>query len=376
MADNRYICPLAFGAVHYDMDNRMGPCSLNNIVDATTIEEYLKHPKLIQLKTDMKNGIRNPSCNACYNLEDHNLKTNRLFWLSKTNETVFDSDEISHLEIRFSNICNSKCRTCVPNTSSSIAAEEKKYGRWDFSVLRYSGPSENFVLDESKTIANNLKTVTFSGGEPLLQWQHWEFLDYLIENNLDPQLLYYSNASTFTFKNQHIFDKWKQFSEVVFRISIDAVEGVAEYWRPGAAWNTIIDNIKQLKEVMPNVKIQYTLTISWPNVFQIEKIIDALSSDGNYERKVNFNLVQSKWYNLQVLPKNMKLRVEEYFNSISEYKIDPLLLNNLVSYMNDNDNSNLMSGAIKRLKEIDVRRGESFIDMFPEYKEMAIEYGY
>ena len=377
MTDNRYICPLAFGAVHYDMDNKMGPCSLNNMVNVKTIDEYLKDEKLQQLKSDTKNGIRNPLCNSCYNLEeiDQNIGSNRQFWLSKTDKTIFESDNFSHLEVRFSNICNSKCRTCIPNTSSPIATEEKKYLNWKFPVLRYSGIDENFILNQSKQIASNLKTVTFSGGEPLLQWQHWDFLDYLIENKLDPQLLYYSNASLLTFKNQHIFDKWKHFSDVIFRVSIDAVEDSAEYWRHGEKWDTIINNVKQVKQLMPNVKLEYTVTISWPNVFHVEKIIDALASFDN-KPQINFNTVYSDLFNLQVLPKNIKTRVEKYFNSIDKNKVNMDTLKGMVLFMNSKDKSNLMTAAIARLKEVDLRREESFINAFPEYKEMAIEYGY
>jgi hypothetical protein len=344
------------------------------MVEAKSIDDYLKDELLIKLKNDMNNGIRNPLCNPCYNIEDHYPGSNRLWWLSHTSNDIYESDNFSHLEIRFSNICNSKCRTCIPNTSSPIATEEKKYSNWTFPVLRYSGPDENFVLNESKKIASNLKTVTFSGGEPMLQWQHWDFLDYLIENNLNPKLLYYSNGTILTFKDQHIFDKWKHFGDVNFRVSIDAVNESAEYWRHGEKWDTIIKNVKKVKHFMPNVTLEYTFTVSWPNVFHIEKVIDALTF--NAKPQINFNLVYSDLFNLQVLPKNIKIRVEEYFSKINKNKVDQNILNGFISFMNSEDKSDLMTSAIARLKEVDLRREESFIDAFPEYKEMAIEYGY
>ena len=136
----------------------------------------------------------------------------------------------------------------------------------------------------------------------------------------------------------------------------------------------IIKNIKQVKHFMPNVTLEYTFTVSWPNVFQIEKVVDALTF--NAQPQINFNLVYSDLFNLQVLPKNIKISVEEYLRKINKNKMNQNVLNGLISFMNSEDKSNLMTNAIARLKEVDLRRDESFITAFPEYKEMAIEYGY
>jgi hypothetical protein len=35
-----------------------------------------------------------------------------------------------------------------------------------------------------------------------------------------------------------------------------------------------------------------------------------------------------------------------------------------------------MAASIKYLKQVDIRRNQSFIEVFPEYKELAEKYGY
>jgi hypothetical protein len=44
--------------------------------------------------------------------------------------------------------------------------------------------------------------------------------------------------------------------------------------------------------------------------------------------------------------------------------------------MNSADKTLLLPLAFKSLKEVDLRRNQSFIDVFPEYQELAKEYGY
>ena len=372
---NKYLCPLPFGAVQFDMNDKMGPCSLNNISTITTIEDYLTNTQVMQLKEDMKNGVRNPICNACYNLEDHNLGTNRQFWFHNITQDVYNLNKIVHVELRFSNICNFKCRTCIPNTSSAIANEEKKYLNWSQPILNFSGPDESFVLTEVKKIVRNLSTIGFSGGEPMLQWQHWDLLDYLIENKLNPKLVYFTNGSVLKFKNQHIFDKWKHFDNVTCKVSIDAVGESAEYWRHGDTLDHIISNIKEIKKEMPNVTVEYMLTVSWPNIFHIDRISDELLKFDEAPH-ISINPVFSDVFNLRVLPAEMKKIVEEYllnFECTAELKRHLL---GLISFMNGKDESNLLPIAIAKLKEIDIRRGESFIDAFPEFKEMVTEHGY
>jgi sulfatase maturation enzyme AslB (radical SAM superfamily) len=378
---NKYICPAVFGGVHYNCDNRMGPCCLNTITPSTTIEEYLKIPTLVQLKEDMLNGIRNPICNKCYNLEDVGVSSHREDWLRLTTPEVFENNKFFHLELRFSNLCNLRCRTCYATTSSRVATEEAQYFGSDKRILSFSGPDENFALAEAKKIAKDLQMITFSGGEPFMHWQHWEFLDYLIENKCNPSLLYYSNNTLLTFKDQHIFDKWKHFDSILYRASIDAVGEAAEYWRSGTEWKDVVNNITQIKEVMPKVTLEFTITVSWPMIYQIHKIYEQLLQFTDIPREsINFNTAFSRWFDLQVLPKEEKEKVSEYLLSLANDEMyDVSTQKNLLalhSYINDKDQSETMPLAIKKLKEVDIVRNESFIDVFPEWKEMALKYGY
>jgi len=65
-------CPYPFNSLYYDMTNRMGPCSLNPLVPAVPVKEYLNSKPLLQIKTDMINEVRTTGyCNErCYRILD------------------------------------------------------------------------------------------------------------------------------------------------------------------------------------------------------------------------------------------------------------------------------------------------------------------
>jgi hypothetical protein len=51
-------------------------------------------------------------------------------------------------------------------------------------------------------------------------------------------------------------------------------------------------------------------------------------------------------------------------------------LQDIIRYLDGADTSNIMPASIKYLKQVDIRRNQSFIEVFPEYKELAEKYGY
>jgi len=211
----------------------------------------------------------------------------------------------------------------------------------------------------------------------MLHWQHWEFLDYLIANNKKIDLLYYSNGSNITFKGTHITEKWKHFNKILYRVSLDVSGSAVDYWRPGsgADWDTIVNNIRDIKNKSNNVDIVYIITLAWPTLFRIGELLDEIQKINNGNFEFNFNAMWEPKFSIQNLPANIKKKAKEYLESI------PLLSTTskckyIIDYMNSADKTLLLPVAFKSLKEVDLRRNQSFIDVFPEYQELAKEYGY
>lgn len=373
-------CPMPFGAIHYSMAGTVGICPfITTNKDTITIDEYTADPYLENLRAQHLRDERPTDCNACYYLEDMGLGSERLDKLNNFDDDVYEKDEIHHIEVRFSNLCNSKCRICYDHVSSRIAHENKKFDFFDnpdYAITRTPGPYEAFVLDQVKKVAPTLRRITFSGGEPMLHWQHWDLLNFFVENGYKPKLNYYSNASQLTFKKQHIFDLWKHFGEVDFRISVDAAGEGHHYWRNGTQWETIKENIKLIRDCGLPIKRTYITTIAWPILYKWDELLQELY-ELDPEGIFNNTVVYSKEYTLHVLPeKYKKLAAEQLRNHKVKVWDNKGDIEGMINYMFSKDHSDLMPAAIKDIQKFDQRRGESFLDVFPEWTELLKEYGY
>jgi len=373
-------CPMPFGAIHYSMAGTVGICPfITTNKDTITIDEYRADPFLKELREQHLRDERPSRCNACYYLEDMGLGSERKDKVNHFEEDVYYKDEIHHVEVRFSNLCNSKCRICYDHVSSRIAHENKMYEEKDnhtYEVHRTPGPYEGFVLDQVKKHAHTIRRITFSGGEPLLHWQHWELLDFFIKNGYKPKLNYYSNVSQLTFKGQHIFDKWKHFDEIDFRMSVDAAGPGHGYWRYGTDWNDIIQNIKLVRDADLPIKRTYITTIAWPILYKWGDLLEelyAIDPKGMY----NNTVVYSKEYTLHVLPQHEKEKAAKYLQEMkTRVWHDKGDVDGMINYMFSKDWTNLMPIAINHLMKFDIRRRESFLDVFPEWADLMSQYGY
>lgn len=379
---------MPFGAIHYSMAGIVGICPFVVTNQNTiTIEEYRQDPFLKELREQHLRDERPKSCHACYFLEDNGLGSERKDKINHFEEDVYTKDEIHHIEVRFSNLCNSKCRICYDHVSSRIAHENKMYEEKDnlsYTVNRTPGPYEAFVLDQVKKVAPTLRRITFSGGEPLLHWQHWELLDFFIENGYKPKLNYYSNVSQLTYKGQHIYDKWKHFDEVDYRMSADAIGAGHEYWRHGTQWKDIAENIKTIAAMDLPIKRTFLTTTAWPVIYRLGELYEELFSLDPNSVFTN-TVVYSPEYTLHALPQKQKEEVAKYLSDLknnvwkgrpsafwrAQYDID-----GMINYMFSKDWSTLMPTAISNLVKFDLRRNERFLEVFPEWTELMDNYGF
>jgi hypothetical protein len=159
-------------------------------------------------------------------------------------------------------------------------------------------------------------------------------------------------------------------------VSLDVSGSAVDYWRPGtgADWDTIVNNIRNIKQKLNNVDIVYVITLAWPTLFRIGQLLDDIQKIDIGEYDFVFNAMWEPKFSIQNLPIDMKKLAREYLENIHLLSKDKCKY--ITDYMDSADKSQLMTSAIKHLKDVDIRRNQSFIEAFPEYKELAREYGY
>ena len=115
-----------------DYNNYAGDLSDN------TIEEIFNGEYMQKLRLQMLAGEKPSICSKCYETENSGASSSRVvhnsFYKNKlkalpeltNNNGTVDSVDLSYWDFRFSNLCNYKCRTCSPESSSSWVSDAKE----------------------------------------------------------------------------------------------------------------------------------------------------------------------------------------------------------------------------------------------------------
>jgi hypothetical protein len=406
--EGKHFCILPWVHFHAWPDKRVMPCCVADsnmpvaqIESDQSIIEMMNSEGFKEIRRQMLNDEPVEACTRCYDLElmgtwtmrqSHNRRRGleyRDYIAENTQEDGALSEfEMKYMDIRFSNLCNMKCRSCGPDCSSQWAQEfVDKRGKEMFEqyfpnrkVVINNNDDQQFMV-KLKPYLNDVKEVYFAGGEIIITPEHYECLDHWLENgNTDIELNYTTNFSTLHgYKDKNLLEYWKKFKNIQVWASLDAHGDLAECIRRGTDWEKTVANIKKLKEELPNVQFQITPTISIWNIFKFPDFFDYLIENELIDLKTcpRFNLATSPWYaNIMILPKHVKRRLVELYRVYQKkYGAENTDVYNgfkmIIYNLNQGDEN---PGGILEFKqfndELDQFRNEKFEDLVPEIKEV------
>lgn len=254
--------------------------SLGSFKDSS-LEEIWNSENFKQFRLDMANDKRISSCQDCYNIEKIGVESFRQISNRDWKDQFHRIDDMNsdgslkhfepiYLDLRFSNICNFKCRTCGPDYSTSWHSDNIELGMSNFKPDFSNNDKSEQLWEELIKILPKIRKIYFAGGEPLLQKDHYRLLDELIKlNHLDVQLLYNTNLSNLSFSNKNILDYWKKFKNVAVSASLDGIEKKGEYIRKGLNWDEFYKNRKEIESQVPHVTFKLFWTLSVLNCFHL-----------------------------------------------------------------------------------------------------------
>ena len=346
----------------------MGNVLTDNIVSIWNNENY----KL--LRRQMISMEEPAACKPCYDSERLGLYSKRLRenddWkkynhLTTSEEAPF---KIRHLDVRFDNVCNFKCRYCSPWLSHSWYND---YIKMNIPVRTEQAININ-GNDLYKIIHNNvvddLEHVFFCGGEPLIMDQHLELLKELDRRKkYDTRLLYITNLSRLSYKGTNYIDIWNKFNDVNIHCSIDAVGPNLEYIRHGSKWTTIEKNLKILFDNKEKLKPKIGITVSIYNASDIVDTVEFLVSTGyiNYD-DISLQVIDKpKIYSPQILPNELKKKITKDVNDFLTRTDLPKFFKSRYEYFINSMNSEDLYDTyklefIETTKKLDAIRGENF----------------
>jgi MoaA/NifB/PqqE/SkfB family radical SAM enzyme len=204
-----------------------------------TLKEIWNSPAQRKLRTDMLTEQPNPACDRCYEQEQSGFfsgrkSANKHFGHqihkihATTPDGTVDQFEMTYWDIRFSNLCNLRCRTCGPTFSSQWYQDQTQLAGPEWArqnrVLNIAGRDKNDMWEQLIPHLDHVEKIYFAGGEPLLMEEHYNILDELERRGrFDVKLIYNTNFTEVKLKDRLVFDYWKKFTSVAVGASLDAM---------------------------------------------------------------------------------------------------------------------------------------------------------
>ena len=396
-------CILPWIHLHVLPDSTVIPCCISPYNDTygngatESLNEIWNSEKFKKLRHNMLNDLPSDGCSRCYNLENSGFNSMRENYnfefsdqlpivLKTTADGEFKEMNFKYIDIRFSNLCNFKCRGCGPTLSSSWFEDHQALYNFTSDqpkVKSVSIESPDF-WHELKSLIPHAEMIYFGGGEPLITKEHFEILKLLESlGKFDITLHYNTNLSQLNYGAVNLAAIWAKFKKVKLGISIDDFGARAEYFRHGTKWQVIESNIKKIVKDYSHVICYANCTVNIMNVFYLPEIYNYL-----LEQKVilpdslNVNLLLDPIeLRIQVLPQALKQTVREKLKAFqdsllqrgSEYSKVINDIENILSFLNEADMSDQLPLFRKNTLTLDSLRKENFLETFPELAELFFE---
>jgi sulfatase maturation enzyme AslB (radical SAM superfamily) len=347
-----------------------------------SIQDAWNGPRMREIRLRMLKGDQIDQCRGCHSLEDAgaigfrrwaNLNWRRHIW--KAAETGSDGSvdcPIVSFDVRFSNLCNFRCRMCGHALSSSWYGDAVELGiAGSTRVMDPWTKSDSFWYQVKEMVLPHVELIYFSGGEPLIQDAHYKMLDMLREyKRTDVRLHYSTNLSTLKYKGHDVLRIWEKFKDVSVFPSIDGVGKRGEYIRKGLVYDDWLENVKKLGSHMQG----YSVAISVYNIYHHLELCSALQKKFPKIQEVALFVDDPKCLSIQIFPPEIKKQIESrHITFLEQNSQFPSSIRrnttNLMKYMMSADESHLAKEFKQYTSKLDELRRESFSDTFPELAE-------
>lgn len=375
----------AYPCCHAEMGvGQVGNCRKN------TLEEIWTDIPMQRLRADMLSETPNAACGRCYEQEESGFFSGRKsankhhgHHVKKLETTPF---EMTYWDIRFSNLCNLKCRSCGHIFSSQWYQDQAKLAGGDWkqknTVLNYAGRTETDMWSQLEPHLDYVEQIYFAGGEPLLMEEHYKILDELVRRKrFDVRLIYNTNFTHTDLKGNSVFEYWKQFDSVAVGASLDASGARGEYIRKGTDWAVVEQNRRDMLAICPRVDFYISPTLSIMNAlhlpdFHKEWVAKSLIR----AQDLNVNILQDPvHYRIDIAPAEYKgLLLARYREHIEWLRgQDPLQratqgFESAITYMTATDNTHLLDTFWRKTHELDSIRNERMLDIIPELRALEV----
>jgi hypothetical protein len=366
----------------------------------STIKEVWNSDSMKKTRTNMVTETKCGSCVRCYEQEDAGFfsmrnSSNKRFGhnIKRVDKTLEDGHledlTLSYWDIRFSNLCNFRCRSCGHIFSSNwyddqvkLIGDEKNvdYFKKNSKRIEYAGRTQLDIWEQLEPHLDYVEHIYFAGGEPLIMEEHYKILNALLKKGMNKvRLIYNTNFSELRYKKQNVLELWNEFSNVCVGASLDAMGPLAELMRKGTDWEQTERNREEMLRICPQVDFYISPTLSVMNVWQLPSFHRDWVQKGFIKpQDLNVNILQdAPFFRIDILPDQCKVDIQEmYLEHIEWLKpLDNLKravtgFESAVNFMMADDKSHLIPQFWARTNKLDSIRGEKLLDLVPELRNL------
>jgi len=306
-------CMLPFMHIYGSAGGDMVPCCeaqelpLNNPGESALESWNNEHYR--ELRRALANGERPKRCEVCWHNEDSGIVSNRQQWEKDNWDTFSDiisvNDDYSvnnpplWVELKVSNFCNLKCIMCSTHSSYKRVSDLDIISKYtsDGYETRLLRPTDLFAsLNEWPDLWENVHTLQFTGGEPIINQEHYDLLAGIPEHvKKNIKLRYATNISYIKFKKYDLVEIWRQFKHVNIKVSMDGIEDVYNYIRQDGDWDTVYNNMLVLN-AEPDIDLAVGITVQSHNVFQMPEFYDFWRKSPIDIKFITANILQTPKY--------------------------------------------------------------------------------
>ena len=389
-------CMLPWIHLHAWPDGRAYPCCLGKAEHPVgnfkekSMKTIWNDDAMRQMRRNMLDDLPCKECSDCYEQEEYGFASMRNNSNKNFGQHVAEVDatrpdgstpnfQLHYWDVRFSNICQLKCRSCGSIFSSRWYDDDVKlWGRELRPRVSFAGRHEDDVWEQMQEHVPHLDQIYFAGGEPLIMEEHTRILKLLIEKgNTTVRLIYNTNLNELCYKKQSVLDLWKQFPNVCVAASLDDMGARAEIIRSGTDWAKVEQNITDLKRECPHIDFMISPTLSMMNIWNFTRFHRYMIDQGFIRAQdFNLNILQGpQEYRIDMLPaeikQQFKLDFEEHIRWLEPQ--DGIQratggFRGAIEFMMATDNSHLLQGFWETVNDLDWSRSESLVSVVPELK--------
>jgi len=409
-------CPLPFMSLTIHPTNKLTHCMMSETTMSDIKEndgwnnlnfQNMRSNMLKNIWNTQKEKTSNADCGNCKEKETRGLLSQRQNWLTNLkhmfpNNTYEQAknlvnNEIYHLNLNLSNICNFKCRMCSPNYSNSLIPDFIHLDKRMAATRRFDPKGTKQIIDLADFLykygkqLRPLQSIWVTGGEPFMDDRLYDFAENL-KNYTDVSKININittNGSKLDIHKLKVFDEYKT---VGINLSVDGTGSLFEYMRSAGvfSWEEMLYNLEEIDFWQITTRKNNHRVFSVNASFQIYNCYNTYNFFEfflPYMKKwdwIEYRLLTNPyWLAAQHLPDYIKIKVTKQLENLIDFiKINDIykpnksikFVKNCIDCLKTPRNQESWEKFVDFTVVLDLYRKQFFYDACPDlYADLNIE---